>query len=193
METPDTLLAEWKDNESQTRRAFTELLDHIKSMTGIRLDFKARKGVSYSLRPGHRNQTNRELFAMVDVIDDDPDERWISVCFYGDMITDPDETGDLIPEGLLGDYTHQPDTKESTKQNYRPHNKVKGDRLQGNGFPNKNMKRHFKQVNYQKKPGYSSNKDILGKLHGKHIQAHNWSGSISYHRTEATCDSKKTS
>ncbi|MFO7752869.1 MAG: hypothetical protein R6V41_07100 [Desulfobacteraceae bacterium] len=103
METPDTLLAEWKDNESQTRRAFTELLDHIKSMTGIRLDFKARKGVSYSLRPGHRNQTNRELFAMVDVIDDDPDERWISVCFYGDMITDPDETGDLIPEGLLGD------------------------------------------------------------------------------------------
>ena len=40
---------------------------------------------------------------MIDVIDDDPKERWLSVCFYGDTIIDPDEEGDLIPEGLLGD------------------------------------------------------------------------------------------
>jgi hypothetical protein len=40
---------------------------------------------------------------MLDVIDDDPDERWLSICFYGDMITDPEEKGDLIPEGLLGE------------------------------------------------------------------------------------------
>ena len=40
---------------------------------------------------------------MADVIDDDPTERWLSVCFYGDMVTDPDEKGDLIPEGLMGD------------------------------------------------------------------------------------------
>ena len=40
---------------------------------------------------------------MADVIDDDPKERWLSVCFYGDMVTDPEERGDLIPEGLLGD------------------------------------------------------------------------------------------
>jgi hypothetical protein len=39
---------------------------------------------------------------MIDVIDDDPKQRWLSVCFYGDMIEDPDELGDLIPEGLLG-------------------------------------------------------------------------------------------
>jgi hypothetical protein len=38
---------------------------------------------------------------MVDVIDDDPEVRWLSVCFYGEMITDPDEAGELIPEGLL--------------------------------------------------------------------------------------------
>lgn len=103
METLDQLLSEWTDNESQTRRAFIELLEHINGMSGILLDFKARKGVSYSLRPKHENQTQRELFAMIDVIDDDPEERWLSVCFFGDMITDPDEMGDLIPEGLLGD------------------------------------------------------------------------------------------
>ena len=103
METLDQLLSEWTDNESQTRRAFKELLDHIENMADISVDFKARKGVSYSLRPKHHNQKQRELFAMADVIDDDPEERWLSVCFYGDMITDPEEMGDLIPEGLLGD------------------------------------------------------------------------------------------
>jgi hypothetical protein len=38
---------------------------------------------------------------MVDVIEDDP--RWLSVCFYGEMITDPEEKGDFVPEGLLGE------------------------------------------------------------------------------------------
>jgi len=73
------------------------------TMEGITLEFNARPGVSYSLRPRHTNQTKRKLFAMADIIDDDPAERWLSVCFYGDMITDPDEMGDLIPEGLMGD------------------------------------------------------------------------------------------
>ncbi|MFZ5563507.1 MAG: hypothetical protein ACOZBW_05595, partial [Thermodesulfobacteriota bacterium] len=44
-----------------------------------------------------------ELFAVVDVIDDDPGNRWLSVCFYGETITDPDERGGLIPGGLLGE------------------------------------------------------------------------------------------
>ena len=38
---------------------------------------------------------------VVDVIEDDP--RWLSVCFYGEMITDPEEKGDFVPEGLLGE------------------------------------------------------------------------------------------
>ncbi len=38
---------------------------------------------------------------MVDVIEDDP--RWLSVCFYGDSISDPDEKGDFVPKGLLGE------------------------------------------------------------------------------------------
>jgi hypothetical protein len=39
----------------------------------------------------------------MDVIDDDPENRWLSVCFYPDMITDPEEKGVLIPLGLLGE------------------------------------------------------------------------------------------
>ena len=103
MEALDALLDEWEDTETQTRKAFVAIKDHIMAMEGITLEFNARPGVSYSLRPCHNNQSERKLFAMADIIDDDPTERWLSVCFYGDMITDPDEEGDLIPEGLLGE------------------------------------------------------------------------------------------
>ena len=37
---------------------------------------------------------------MVDVASLDG-ERFLSVCFYADTITDPEERGDLIPGGLL--------------------------------------------------------------------------------------------
>ncbi len=103
MEALKTLLNEWEDTETLTRKAFIAIKDHIMAMEGITLEFNARPGVSYSLRPRHKNQSERKLFAMADVIDDDPTERWLSVCFYGDMVTDPDEKGDLIPEGLMGD------------------------------------------------------------------------------------------
>jgi len=54
------------------------------------------------MRPRHARQTKRDKFAIIDIIDDDPSERWLSVCFYEDMITDPQEKGELIPGGLSG-------------------------------------------------------------------------------------------
>ncbi len=102
----ETFVSEWNETESKTRQAFIELLEHLQKMENITLDFNARPGITYSLRPKHNNQKDRALFAMVDVIDDDPKEKWLSVCFYGDMISDPEEMGDIIPEGLLGDDGH---------------------------------------------------------------------------------------
>ncbi|MCG8619916.1 MAG: hypothetical protein MI802_27165 [Desulfobacterales bacterium] len=98
-----TFVEEWKETESKTRQAFVELLTHLESLADTTLEFNARPGVSFSLRPRHAAQDKRPLFAMVDVIDDDPEDRWLSVCFYGEMVEDPDEAGDLVPEGLLGE------------------------------------------------------------------------------------------
>lgn len=101
----NALLDSWSDNGSRMRSAFGELCDHLSAKNGVTLEFKARPGISYSLRgvvPG----TDRPLFTMIDVIDDDPSDRWLSVCFYGDMITDPDEAGDFVPGGLLGQDGH---------------------------------------------------------------------------------------
>jgi hypothetical protein len=106
MDPVDTFIQDWEENDSRTRAAFVELRDHVLSLEGTLVDFKARPGVSYSLRPRHVSQKRRGLYAMVDVIDDDPDARWLSVCFYGDMITDPDGAGDLVPQGLMGDDGH---------------------------------------------------------------------------------------
>jgi len=99
----DQFFSEWKDNDTRIKQAFGELLAHLNTLDRTRMAFVARPTVSYSVRPKHELQKKRALYAMVDVIDDDPDNRWLSVCFYGEMITDPEEKGDLIPEGLLGE------------------------------------------------------------------------------------------
>lgn len=99
----EQFFSDWQDNDTRIKQAFGELLAHLKTLDQTKLTFTARPGVSFSLRPGHDRQNKRTLFAMVDVIDDDPDNRWLSVCFYGEMITDPEEFGDLIPGGLLGE------------------------------------------------------------------------------------------
>ena len=40
---------------------------------------------------------------MVDIIDDDPADRWLSVCFYDELVDDPKGLGDEVPGGLLGE------------------------------------------------------------------------------------------
>jgi hypothetical protein len=98
----DTFLAEWEDNALQVKKSFVSLRNYLAHQTDLTFTFKARPGVSYSLRAKHLLQTKRELFVIMDVIDD-PDNRWLSICFYPDMITDHDDKGVLIPLGLLGE------------------------------------------------------------------------------------------
>ena len=99
----NALLENWKDNDNKTRSAFVGFVDHLKAMEGISLSFKGRPGVSYSVRARHEAQKDRDLFVLVDVIDDDPSDRWLSVCFYADMVNDADEEGDWVPGGLMGE------------------------------------------------------------------------------------------
>jgi hypothetical protein len=92
----------WEDSPLQVKRSFVTLVDYVADKTDLAFAFKERPGVSYSLRVKHTLQTKRELFVIMDVIDD-PENRWLSICFYPDMITDPDDKGVLIPLGLLGE------------------------------------------------------------------------------------------
>lgn len=96
-----TFVDDWTDTDERNKDAFVRLKSHLNAKDSVMLEFIPRPGVTYSLRAVHQNQKQRSLFVMVDVIEDDP--RWLSVCFYGDMISDPEEQGDFVPEGLLGE------------------------------------------------------------------------------------------
>ena len=99
------LLEAWATDPEGMKDIFLKLSEKLMNKQQTNLTFKARSGVSYSLRAASvsNSENKRPLFVMVDVIDDDPESRWLSVCFYEDMITDPEGEGDLVPEGLLGE------------------------------------------------------------------------------------------
>jgi hypothetical protein len=97
----NAFLNEWQETPERNREAFLRFKSHLGGKDGVDMDFVPRPGVTYSLRAAHQNQKDKELFVMVDVIEDDP--RWLSICFYGEMIKDPEERADFVPEGLLGE------------------------------------------------------------------------------------------
>lgn len=85
------------------RDAFLVFRQTLEAVDGVNLDFKARPGITYSLRGAHSAQQGRDLFVLIDVIDDEPEQRWLSVCFYDDLVTDVQEQGDWVPGGLMGE------------------------------------------------------------------------------------------
>jgi hypothetical protein len=91
----------WPDSSETCRDQFVRLKELLRGFADASFEFVSRPGVSYSLRVAHARRHDRPLFTMIDVIDDEP--RWLSVCFYGDMVSDPEEQGDYVPGGLLGE------------------------------------------------------------------------------------------
>ncbi|MEJ2041409.1 MAG: septal ring lytic transglycosylase RlpA family protein [Desulfosarcinaceae bacterium] len=86
MQTLDEFLVEWEDTPERTKAAFLRLKQHLEAKPGVSLEFVSRPGITYSLRASHENQQDKPLFVLVDVIEDQP--RWLSVCFYMEMIDD---------------------------------------------------------------------------------------------------------
>ncbi len=97
----DAWLQDWKIDPLHAKEAFITFYSWLKEQ-GVLFEFKARPGISYSLRARHTLQKDRPLFVLIDVVDDDAEERWLSVCFYADMVQDPKEMGDFVPQGLMG-------------------------------------------------------------------------------------------
>ncbi len=99
------LIESWTNDPANVKPVFIQLRDAVAEKDNVVLYFKSRPGISHSFRghvPTAGGDTDR-LFVMVDIVDDDPENRWLSICFYGDMIHDPDEAGDLVLGGLLGE------------------------------------------------------------------------------------------
>ncbi|MGI6657382.1 MAG: hypothetical protein ACOX5Z_11320 [Desulfobulbus sp.] len=98
--TLEQFLDGWNESAEGNRAGFLRLRDRLAGFAGIEISFHPRPGLTYSLR-GSVPGGARPLFVMVDVIEDEP--RWLSVCFYGDLVQDPEERGSFVPGGLLGE------------------------------------------------------------------------------------------
>lgn len=98
----EEFLIGWQEDAPAVKQCFARLVAVLMSLEGVSCTFTARPGISYSLRPKHHLQQDRDFFMVIDVIDDDPESRWLSICFYADLITDPEERGEVIPGGLAG-------------------------------------------------------------------------------------------
>ena len=105
-----SFIEEWQEDDCKSKASFLYLKNFLESLPDVLVDFKPRPGVTYSLRGGHPRLTKKPLFTMIDVIEGEP--RWLSICFYAEMIADPDEKGDFVPGGLLGEDGHCFDIEE---------------------------------------------------------------------------------
>ena len=102
------LIENWTGDDGHMKTVFVRFRDQLDALENAVLSFVGRPGVTYSLRATIKDapEGGRPMFAMADIIDDDPSDRWLSVCFFDEMITDPDDLGDFVPEGLLGEDAH---------------------------------------------------------------------------------------
>ena len=98
-------LQNWDLDPSDVKKAFLRLQKKFEFMENCQTTFRSRPNISHSLRAKVQviDKGNNRLFALVDIIDDDPTERWLSVCFYENIITDKEKLGNLIPDGILGE------------------------------------------------------------------------------------------
>lgn len=91
-------LNDWTDDDNGVKKAFLRFKSALENINDATVTFVPRPPASYSLRA--EPPRGRPVITMVDVASLDG-EKFLSVCFYADTITDPEERGDLIPGGLL--------------------------------------------------------------------------------------------
>lgn len=114
----EEFVAGWEVDPAGMKKVFIELKNALEEMNDTTIEFHARPGITYSMRGVKTGQDAYPVFVLVDVIDDDPSDRWLSVCFYGETITDPDELGDTVPGGLLGRDGHCFDVEDADMKEY---------------------------------------------------------------------------
>lgn len=96
-------LDSWPAEQAELKKVFLELKSHAEGLPDALPSFVSRPGISHSLRfdiSTRPKDRKRPVFLLVDVISD-AGQYFLSVCFYQDEITDPQELGNAIPAGLF--------------------------------------------------------------------------------------------
>ena len=97
------VLDQWPEDQGGLRRAFQELVAFALGLQRAQGSLVSRTGVSHSFRVDLENRgpsRPRPVFMLVDVVVSPADPWFLSVCFYEDEVTDPEDLGNPIPQGL---------------------------------------------------------------------------------------------
>lgn len=97
------LRSSWPADQEGLLAVFDELRVWAAGKPGLRTAIVTRPGISHSLRASTAVLPlgrSRPVFFLIDVVVSDADPWFLSVCFYEDEITDPEERGNPIPLGL---------------------------------------------------------------------------------------------
>ena len=99
---------DWAEYSQEVKDSFLVLFNILSIRPDVTFDFNIRTGVSASFKSYVKmnDPPDTRLFSVIDIIDQDPQNIWLSICFYADMISDPDDLGNLIPNGLLDEDGH---------------------------------------------------------------------------------------
>jgi hypothetical protein len=81
--------------DTKVKALFCLLYQNFKN-NKLQLTWQARPGACYSLYAAMPGATTD--FAKLDIVDDDPEERWLSLCITKDMADDPENFGECIPK-----------------------------------------------------------------------------------------------
>ena len=98
------VLAGWPADQEGLARAFEELTRSAAQMTETVVEVITRLGVSHSFRAALLDPSGkrvRPVYFLVDVVVSSTDPWFLSVCYYEDKITDPEELGNPIPQDLF--------------------------------------------------------------------------------------------
>ncbi len=113
----------WPSDQQGLKDAYVEFVEMVKGLPDTECRFVSRPGISHSFRANAeegRTERKRPVFLLMDVVSEKDGPYWLSLCFYGDEIQDPDEEGDAIPQGLFGEtgYCFDMDEYDEAKQEY---------------------------------------------------------------------------
>lgn len=100
----EEIFRNWPENQKGLYKAFARLTDQAQNQPECTWKLLARPGISYSFRAAPADgppSRKRPVYFLVDIVISQADPWFLSVCFYEDEISDPEDLGNPIPQGLF--------------------------------------------------------------------------------------------
>jgi len=97
------IIESWPEDQKSLRDIFLSLARSITEPAGVRWEIVSRSGISHSLRANVLDPDQirkRSVYTVLDVVCPVEGDWFLSLCFYNDEVSDPEELGNPVPRGL---------------------------------------------------------------------------------------------